>query len=129
MAVIRQVVDDWAKIVIQIWEEKMLALGISDSYQLANSFIYHILAHSGGDPTRLEFAFNYYGKFVDMGVGRGVKLADRYNSKRTVKPWYTKTFLREVKKLAVLLAGEYAHQGAVMIVENVEDNSTGTRKI
>lgn len=124
MSDIKLTVEEWAEIVVKIWEEKMLQLEISDTFQLANSFAFHVIGNAGGDVQRIEFAFNYYGKFVDMGVGRGIKLEDRYfGSKRISKPWYTKTFMREVRKLKFILAEKYGHLGAISIVENIDDNA------
>lgn len=117
----RQTVEDWAKIVIDIWEEKALQLGIHDTFSLAQSFYFHILNNAGGDAARIEFAFNYYGTFQDMGVGKGTKLEDRSESSRVRKPWYTTTFFKQIKILSILIAEKFAHQGAVTIVENISD--------
>lgn len=121
MSDIKLTVEEWAEIVVKIWEEKMLQLEISDTFQLANSFAFHVIGNAGGDVQRIEFAFNYYGMFVDMGVGRGMKLAERFaGSRRQPKPWYTKTFMREVKKLGYIIAEKYAYMGAITIVDGVE---------
>lgn len=118
-------VQAWADIVIQIWLDKIEKLHIYDTYQLADSFVNHIITHANGDAYRIEFAFNYYGKFIDMGVGRGVKLEDAGdpNSKRKPRPWYSKTFFSEVQKLRIIFAEKYARKGAILIVENIDDNA------
>lgn len=118
-------VQAWADIVITIWLNKIDQMKIHDTYQLADSFTHHVISHSNGDVQKIEFAFNYYGKFVDMGVGRGVTLEDvaRGNTSRHPRPWYSRTFYSEVKKLSQLLAQKYARKGALVIVENVDDNA------
>ena len=61
-----------------------------------------------------------------MGVGRGVSLANKKFlniNKRQEKPWYSKTFLLEVKKLQNILAVNYAKISALTIIENLDDNA------
>ena len=54
--------------------------------------------HSGQDVEKIVIKFAQYGRFVDMGAGRGVKKGNR---KR--KPWFSKTKTREVARLRELL--------------------------
>ena len=95
-----------------------------------------MLASSGGDVQKIEFAFRYYGKFVDMGVGRGTSLGDQPISmgvhklsgkflgmKRVPKKWYSKTFYSETQRLVEILQEEYGHRGQVSISENINDNA------
>ena len=118
-------IQAWADIVITIWLNKMQQLNINYSYQLADSFANHIVSHSNGDIARIEFAFNYYGKFVDMGVGKGITIDDVGSpiTTRRPKPWYSRTFYAEVKKLATILSEKYARKGVLTIVENIDDNA------
>ncbi len=97
----------------------MRRLNINGTFELANSFVSTIVNNAGGDLSRIEFAFNYYGKFVDMGVGRGVKLGDARGNRRP-KKWYSKTFYAEVKKLGELVAAKYAQKAQIIIVESVK---------
>jgi hypothetical protein len=118
-------VQAWADIVINIWLDKIEKMNIYYSYQLADSFVNHIISQANGDAQKIEFAFNYYGKFVDMGVGRGVTIKDirAGYSNRKPKPWYSMAFYIEVNKLASIMAEKYARRGVLAIVENVEDNA------
>ena len=63
--------EAWADIVIKNWVAKIMALHAYDTFALARSFEHHILEHANGDPDKVIFAFMYYGRFVDMGVGEG----------------------------------------------------------
>ncbi len=131
-----QTADAWAKITVKVWREKIVKLKIIDRSQLWQSFLHNVVSQAGGDVTRIEFAFLYYGKFVDMGVGKGVKIGDVKESatsrrlegkmlgnRRKPKKWYSKTFAAEVKRLAEIMEYEYSHKAALTIVENVMDNS------
>lgn len=126
-----RVVEEWARVVLSIWHDKIETLGIGETRELINSFTMHIQAHANGDTAKIEFAFNFYGKFVDMGVGKGVTITDAgmpYTSRRP-KPWYSKTFLAEVKKLASIMAAKFAEQGAITILENINDRSGGSKNL
>jgi hypothetical protein len=128
----------WAQITIKRWRRKIdrLKIGLHSSGELFRSFQYNVLASSGGDVQKIEFAFRYYGKFVDMGVGRGTKLGDQPMSmgmrklsgkflgmKRAPKKWYSKTFYSETQRLVEILQEEYGHRGQVIISENINDNA------
>jgi hypothetical protein len=75
----REIARAWAQITIKRWRRKIdrMKIGQHSSGELFRSFKYNVLASSGGDVQKIEFAFRYYGKFVDMGVGRGTKLGDQ----------------------------------------------------
>lgn len=125
-ATIQQTVEDWAEMVIQIWIERMAALKVSNAWLHADSFAHHIYSSAGGNVSKIEFAFNYYLKFTDMGVGNGISLANRaqMNTRRQQRLWYSKTFLLEVRKLTNMLAAQHAHNAAMIIVENISDNAS-----
>lgn len=122
-------VEAWASIVVKMWEQKIQALKIGNSGDLVRSFTQHVITQADGNPQKIEFAFEYYGKFVDMGVGRGVKIADVESGEnyRKRKPWYSPVFFGQVKELAKILAEKYAYRAQLGIVTNVEkfDQSGG----
>lgn len=119
-------VEAWADITIKEWHKKIEKYGIESTGQLARSFVHHVMTNSGGDPTRIEFAFLYYGKFVDWGVGRGVKIGDLQAmqsgslTKRTQKPWFTEVFYLQVRILGEELAKTNAEDVVVMIKKEIE---------
>ena len=134
----REIARAWAQITIKRWRRKIdrMKIGQNSSGELFRSFQYNVLASSGGDVQKIEFAFRYYGKFVDMGVGRGTKLGDQPMSmgmrklsgkflgmKRVPKKWYSKTFYSETQRLVVILQEEYGHRGQIIISENINDNA------
>jgi hypothetical protein len=110
----QEAVKQWAEQVIQIWLNKLAALRIGYGGHLENSFYYEILSAANGNVSRIEFVYKFYGKFVDMGAGPGV---------RSAKMWYSKTFLLEVRKLSNIMASMYAHRSAITIIENIDDNA------
>jgi hypothetical protein len=113
-----------------------MKIGQNSSGDLYRSFKFKVIAGAEGNVDRIEFAFNYYGKFLDMGVGKGTKLGDRPVSRgsrvladrmlgyvRKPKKWYSKTFYGESQRLFEILQKEYCRKAQVMISENIGDNS------
>jgi hypothetical protein len=119
-------VEAWADIVIKEWHKKIEKYNIGSTGQLSRSFVHHILSNAGGDPSRIEFAFEYYGKFVDWGVGKGVTIPDLTAmqsaglTKRKQKPWFTEVFYLQVQILAQELSSAYAQATSVIIAANLE---------
>ena len=73
----REIAEAWAKITIQLWRKNLtrMKIGQNSSGDLTRSFKYKVIAGSRGNVDRIEFAFNYYGKFLDMGDYSGLKSA------------------------------------------------------
>ena len=115
-------VQAWTDIVVQKWEDRILQLNVFETGDLLRSFVATVYKNAGGDPERILFAFNYYGKFVDMGVGKGKTISDISTSRKT-KPWYSKIFYSECKKLASLLAEKYARKASLLIVETINSQN------
>ena len=77
--------ESWAKMMVNIWEEKVMLLNIHDTGELLRSFQHQVISSSAGDVGKIVFTYNYYGRMVDMGVRRGVKMGDEVVRS---KPWY-----------------------------------------
>ena len=113
-------VEAWAKIVIERWELEMARAGVRGTGKLLNSFMYTIHSQANGNPELIQFAFNYYGKFVDMGVGRGVTLDTAETTKRKPKPWYSKVFWSQFQKLKELMVEKYQIKSTMSIITEIE---------
>ena len=112
-------IEAWADIVIKEWLNKITAMGLINTSALYNSFVHHIVASAGGDVQRIEFAFNYYGKFLDMGVGKGIKAGQHADSFRDPKKWYSPVLTYHLAQLRDILVEKYAMQGVSGIVEQI----------
>ena len=120
------VAERWAVIVLDRFVQAMEKYGVGREKRgrfsgirdgaLFRSFTKE-LQKSDGDVNAVIFKFLKYGRFVDMGVGKGVSVGERvlnrkfdqykdYRGKRVgrlprkAKPFYSKTWFREVKILA-----------------------------
>lgn len=122
-------IEAWADIVVKEWIKKVEALGIGNTSLLVNSFTGTVYTAADGDPQRIVFAFEWYGKMVDYGVGKYVTLADRDGmiaggmTRRRPKPFFTDVFYKQLAVLRHLLEEKYAAKAEWMIVRNWEDNA------
>ena len=129
-----QVADAWAKITVKVWRDKLVKLKAVKSSQLWQSFVSNVISQANGDVIKIEFAFKYYGKFIDMGVGRGVPIGGvkenatsrklegkMLGNRRKPRKWYSKTLSHEVKRLSEIMEYEYGHLAALQIKEAIEN--------
>lgn len=114
-------IDAWAKIVIERWEQKIIKLGIHHPGKLLNSFQHYINTQANGNPDRITFAFEFYGKFVDMGVGRGTTLSMVGSTSRKPKPWYSKVFWAQFEKLKEIMVEKYQIKSQMAIITEIEN--------
>ncbi len=71
----REIAEPWANIIIK--RKKILAIHkVGDSGALLPGFQYNVLASAKRNLLKITLLFEYYGRFVDIGVGRGVKIGD-----------------------------------------------------
>ena len=135
-------VEAWADIVIDKWVKKSKELEIKQGSGLElNRFYHFITTQADGDPRKIEFTFDYYLKFVNWGVGRGVNLKDRdtyilskkkgKNQKgegRRPRPWYDDVFYNQLSILGHLMAEKYGQKTVALIKTTIESaNSDGTK--
>lgn len=127
----------WADITIKEFQKEMIKRNMSRN-RLYRSFTYNIKYNSNGIPSEVSIGFLFHGRFVDMGVGKGVKLEDvksnaevwrsltKHERKttgkpRTRKPWYSKRAYREFMVLNVLLQREFGLSVSNTIEEQIND--------
>ena len=84
-------VDGWANMMLTIWKEKMTAYEIGDTGALENSLRAEVQRQSGGNVTKIDHFFLYYGNYVARGVGREFSKGNKgdlgFTPKRKAKPW------------------------------------------
>ena len=114
----RKYYDAWAKMMITIWEDKIIKLNVRDTGELLSSFEMHVEAAANGEVAKIVHTYNYYGRMVDMGVGRGVSKADSgQGSGGRAKPWYNKSYYHSVKVLSEKTAELYGEQFQAVMFE------------
>jgi|SRR5690606_2997523 len=134
----QRIVNEWARIAIERLQAALDKKKIGVTRELFNSFKRE-LENSGGDVGAVIIKFLMYGRFVDMGVGNGVKAYERktnranmvgarayganvsYNS-RQPKRWYSKTKTAETFRLQELLLQDLGERIPAWIAEQWSEN-------
>ena len=114
--------EAWAKMMVDIWIEKANQYGIHIGDFVA-SFMYDVRQRSNGEIDKIVHAYNYYGRFTDMGVGNGVPYENVKSSNRKEKPWHSETYWRSVKVLTDKMAELYGQEFLGYITDNFGDSS------
>lgn len=107
-----QTTEEWAVSVIRAWEDKIERLQINDSRSLIESLEHHVITNSNGDATRIDFVFNLYGKFVDMGASR----SHTWLNPREKKAWLRSEFFAKVRVLRAIIAAKYHNEVRQVLV-------------
>lgn len=133
---IRGYVDGWARITIEKWRKELKRQNIGITNELAQSFE-HQVKRKGAEIAEVMLKFKMYGRFVDMGVGNGVKAYERGTNKanataskryganvgfanRKGKHWINKIKTSQSLRLAELL-GPKASQAIVNNFNNTNN--------
>lgn len=115
----RRTVEEWARIAILEFQKSIEKKKIGVSRRLFNSFKKELQAN-GGDVQAVMIKFAMYGRYRDMGVGRGMKAYERKTNKsnliaarryganvgysrRMPKRWYSKTKMAQTLRLQEIL--------------------------
>jgi hypothetical protein len=109
----------WADITLKLWQAKLTDLKVWETGELYNSLQNELFKAAGNDVDKVEFAFNLYGVFVDMGVGREIYIGNPgdVNTTRKRKKWYSGIFYREVMKLGEIMAEKYGQEAKWTIID------------
>lgn len=135
----QRLVSEWARIAIERLQAALEKKKIGVTGELFNSFKRE-LENAGGDVGAVIIKFLMYGRFVDMGVGNGLKAYERktnkanlvgarayganvsYNS-RQPKRWYSKTKAAETWRLQELLIRDLGERIPAWIAEQWSENN------
>ena len=136
----QQLVNDWARIAVERFREAMKKENVHIG-ALFESFVYNVVAGSEGNVQLAQLRFKFYGRFVDMGVGRGFpigsrrgigssKFLERRNAKgqlrrvgRKPKKIYARPLAGQVKRLNELLADNFKITAITALENSLEQAS------
>ena len=141
MATQHQTVEQWLEFTLSNLRERIRAFQAVDTGHLLASVQGFLVTAASGDVARLSIAYALYGKYVDMGVGRGMGAGVRkassdydrirdergrlHTHSRKPKPFSSKEIGRQSVRLGVLLS---EHYGATTIAR-ITDALPGTVEI
>jgi hypothetical protein len=117
----------WADIVLKEWIAIMKVMDIGRTGNLQDSLDYFVNQNAGGDLTKVSFFFEYYGLFVDMGVGNGVAFDEHYDTNRVPKRWVDEVYKRNVRRLEYIMVEKYAKKIITSSIALIKDSKMVTR--
>lgn len=128
-----ETVEKWLEFTLDDLRANIRRLNINDTGHLLASVEGHLVAAAGGDVQKLSIAYAAYGKFVDMGVGRGMGAGVRkrdsdyarirdergqlHKFSRKPRPFSSKLIGRQSFRLSVLLSDYFGNT----ITANIQD--------
>lgn len=125
-----KLLDEWARITVTRLIKGIMRQKVGRTHALRYSLRHDVIKAAGGDMLAAEHAFNYYGKFVDMGVGRGQALGDVRGGQavaaatglgRRPKRWFSKRYYAETVVIGKLMSEKFGEQGTREIIETLND--------
>lgn len=123
-------VEAWVDIVVKEWIKRARELGISPGDHVsADRFLHFVITQADGDPVKIQFTFDFYLKFVNWGVGRGVTIENRDTfiaagkTSRRPKAWYDDVVPKQLTILGHLLAEKYGERTVAMVKTVVDTES------
>jgi hypothetical protein len=97
----KKLMDGFLAVLIDRWRKNIRRMNIGYEGDLDASFRKSSRTESGR--IKGTTSHNYYGRFVDMGVGNGVEIEDQQAGRagnRKPKPWYIESWAYEKHRLA-----------------------------
>ena len=123
MATQHETVEQWLEFTLSNLRERIRQFKAVDTGALLASVQGFLVTAAGGDVARLSIAYALYGKYVDMGAGRGMGAGVRkansdydrirdergrlHEHKRKARPFSSKEIGRQTVRLGVLLSEHY----------------------
>ena len=110
---------NWTNITVLKLKSSLQTKKVGKTGKLLSSFLSSVNVGSG-EYIKILISYMYYGKFVDMGVGKGVDMATALRGgsfKRKRKVWYSKTIGQEVSKLSFFMARKAGSQAANILLD------------
>lgn len=120
----------WARFTISDLQNSIRKLRIGRTHALISSLKYNYHPENDGDGT-VGIEFNYYGKFLDMQVGKGRKIEDVKQNRLVYKAigqknkntkWLSKPVYTQIAALKHVLAEKYGEDAANIIREKITNN-------
>lgn len=127
---------EWAEMMVTIWREKMVSLGVMDTGRLYRSITDAV--RGGAGDRHIVHTFMMYGIYQDMGVGSGYKMSNRGGTlglafldkdyrrehrmgrARRARRWFSKKYYASVKVMAETRARITAEDAALLVARVLE---------
>lgn len=122
----------FAEIAVERFKKALQKKNIGWTLELEKSLTHTLTTNGSGGYASILITFEGYGKFVDMGVGKGVKYEDVRGSQavwnhvgvrgsRVAKRWIGNTLSNQTKRLAELMSEAYEKAADDILIQIAND--------
>lgn len=124
--------DAWAKMMVDIWREKIERLHVIDTYRLHQDMNEN-LTTSGSEISVIQHKFMEYGIYQDCGTGNGYSKGNggnlefldptNENGQKHRKPreWFSRAYFASVMVLKEEMAYMYGEEFTGLLVDKIEE--------
>lgn len=124
--------DAWAKMMVDIWREKIERLHVIDTYRLHQDMNEN-LTSSGNELTIIQHKFMEYGIYQDCGTGNGYSKGnggnlefldpayDNGQKHRKPREWFSRAYFASVMVLKEEMAYMYGEEFTGLLVDKIEE--------
>lgn len=119
----KQLLDKWLSFTLSDLHESLAKNGIGVTGELDRSITGRVQV-GDADAAKIMISYVYYGKLRDMGVRRGVPLAQALGGRQ--KGWYTSVMNRRMMALTEIMVNKYGHMAAARIKDALPGTITLT---
>ncbi len=112
----------WSDITMKVLLQRMDVLGFGDEAEhLRKSLLSGRLRISsqGSDQYKMDLEFNLYGRYVDMGVGRGVSKKFESDNPREPKEWLSRYWWAQLQRLKEIMQEKYTKATVDTIIDSI----------
>ena len=124
--------DAWAKMMVDIWREKIERLHVIDTYRLHQDMNEN-LTSSGNELTIVQHKFMEYGIYQDCGTGNGYRKGnggnlefldpanDNGQKHRQPREWFSRAYFASVMVLKEAMTYMYGEEFTGLLVDKIEE--------
>lgn len=124
--------DAWAKMMVDIWREKIERLHVIDTYRLHQD-MNESLTTSGSEISVIQHKFMEYGIYQDCGTGNGYSKGnggnlefldpafDNGRKHRKPREWFSRAYFASVMVLKEEMAYMYGEEFTGLLVDKIEE--------
>lgn len=97
----------WTEMMVTIWRENILRLGIVDTMTLHNTISYRVT--DVGGQIQIAHEFMLYGIYVAKGVGKDYRRQHKMGKPRQRRDWFSPRYLSSIDVLTQVETQLYGH--------------------
>ena len=121
----KKYIDAWERMMVDIWKEKIVRLGVIDTKQLYSDITGKITSQ-GDDIHSITHQFMEYGIFQDCGTGKEFSKANGgdlgFTPVRIPREWFSRAYFASVMTLKEEMAFQFGEEFCGVLSDAISDS-------